>query len=311
MIRNATHCRRWLTIVVVGGICLFSNDYFLRFAARRNPATRVNYLLTAQPRKDHVVILGSSMLASAISTRQLSRSIAGNTIQLSVGGQGVQEQSLVWECYLSRHHCDLLLLELNDETVRHNPGLMSLRADRYAAHLDNEIIRRHVKNNNGLLQTAAWGHVPMWAFAQFSSKIGWPDWIGYLKTVAYDSDAPSIYSAGPVPTRAQLVQQQLAFEQRPAALNDPSAVAALQSILDMADREEITVVILEPPMFDGGNRQQTVNAGSIDLSTRVRLRFSSSIQEDERLFDDRRHASELGSRQFTQELSEMIANLPQ
>ena len=193
-----------MAAVAIGG--LYANDALLRLAVKRNPSTRVNFLLTSPPRTDRIAVLGSSMIANAISAANLSDAVHDDVIQLAVGGQGLQEQALIWELYLARHRCDILLLELHDASLQRGAIPDPLREDRYSAYLDNAIVRQHLVEYCGVLKVLVWQYVPMYAFAEFSSKIGWQDWVGVAKGDPYDVYAPSIY-ANSTPSRATLDKQ--------------------------------------------------------------------------------------------------------
>lgn len=252
------------------------------------------------------------MLANAISTQQLSEAIDGQAIQLATGGQGVQEQSLIWELYLSRHYCDTLVLELHDDSLRVGSLPAPLREDRYVAHLNREIVRRHLKTYSGPSAVWCWRYVPMWAFAEFSSKIGWQDWVGYLKGVPYDPHAPAIYRpAGEVSQRTLLRSRQLSVAAAQRPLHE-SATEALRSILLLAERDGVRVLLVEPPWFGGGvDRSGDASVGQTAARMRLQLpanrfRFSRSSVQDAALFDDARHASEIGCRRFTSELARHI-----
>ncbi|MGV3483594.1 MAG: hypothetical protein ACO1RT_04150 [Planctomycetaceae bacterium] len=288
---------------------LYANDWMLRFAAKRNPATRMHFLLTTPPRTDSVAVLGSSMLASAISTRQLSGAIDGSAIQLAVGGQGLQEQALIWDLYRSRHRCDTLVLELHEDSLRIGTLPVPLREDRYAVYLDQPLVRQHLRAYSGAGQVLLWRSVPMWAFAEFSTKIGWHDWVGYLKATPYDPHAPAIYSRQGPMTRAGLLQSR--WPARPAipAAVDPDAASALKEILDSAAQAGVHVVLVHPPWFDAmgsGTGPISIPAVPAAVAKYPLFHFSPSSRRDPRLFDDRRHASAVGARQFTQELAEEI-----
>ncbi len=271
------------------------NDAVLTFAARRNPATRVNFLIAGPRRHDSVVVLGSSMLNSAISTERLQEKTGGSALQLSLGGQGIEEQSLIWELYLSRHRCDVLLLELDDSTLQ--PGTLPtpLRPDRYVAQLDNEIIRRHLKAYSGRFAVACWRLIPMWAFAEFSTQTGWHDWVGVVKGAAYDPHSPAIYSVAALHDDAWFAAERRSLVAAPKLPPSTRAAQALSSIIENAKRAGVQVVFVEPPRF--GSRNTTSDA----LTT---FRFSNESQMDRGNFDDVRHASRLGSQQFTDELTD-------
>lgn len=317
--------RRWigLTCLIVAG--LYANDGMLRFAATRNPGTRLNYLLTTSPRADSVTVLGSSLLANAISTPQLAQAIDGSVIQLALGGQGLQEQALIWELYLSRHRCQTLVLELHEESLRIDGLPVPLREDRYAVHVNQPIVQRHLLAYSGVINVLCWQHLPMWSFAEFSHKVGWHDWVGYLKATPYDPHAPALYArSGSRLAATPRHQRRRPPATKPTAV-DPAAVAALNTILVLAKDAGVRVILVYPPRFGGDARDLGErdpgernlgerNLGERDLSlvapsalVRTPLFYFSQLpQTDPLLFDDWRHASAAGARQFTQELANEI-----
>ncbi len=297
-------------------VALYLNDAVLRYAAQRNPATRVNFLLHEPPRTDHVAVLGSSMIANAVSVRQLSDLIGGDAIQLAVGGQGLQEQALIWELYLSRHRSKILLLELHETSLCVGTLPVPLRADRYAPHLDNELISRHLNEYSGKPKAMLWKWIPMYAFAEFSSKIGWQDWVGLAKGLPFDATAPSLYSDQPA-LLATLRQQQACRHDAATTAIDPAAVKALLSILDSAQDAGMKVILVKPPIFEveinsrEHERQDLIvvsdNAIRPKIDSLSKVYFSFDLQQDPAMFDDIRHASQRGSVQFTMELAAAIS----
>jgi len=294
-------------IVIVG---LYANDSFLRFAVKRNPSTRVNFLLTSSPRTDRIAVLGSSMIANAISAKYLSEAVHDDAIQLAVGGQGLQEQALIWELYLARHRCEVLVLELHVASLQQGAIPDPMREERYSAYLDIAIVRRHLVNYCGPMKVMLWQYVPMYAFAEFSSKIGWQDWVGVAKGEPFDVCAPSIY-ADSRPSLSTLAKQRDKHQQRKPSATDRSAVDALRSILNSARLAGIRVVIVEPPMFEGGQTSerdsQRIRLQRSEIQSLEQIEFSIASQQDPAMFDDARHASELGSLQFTKELADALA----
>ncbi len=309
-IRWISHrCVVWLTIAI---LLSFANDAVLRFGSSRNALTRVNYLRDCPTRHDRTAILGSSMLANAVAAKSLSERLNGETIQLALGGQGVQEQALIWDLYCERHRCDLLVLEVHDDSLMEGSLPTPLREDRYATYLDDPLIHKHLVQYSGPLRVAVWRYVPMWVFAEFSSTIGWQDWVGYLKGNPYDPNAPALYATSPVSSIAgfkpQSVEQQ-ALEEKQI---DPKLQAAFQMILDTAANTGTRVLLVEPPRY--GKRLT-----SKKLTTSERrgfaspalvagtFHFSKSLEMNAANFDDIRHAGKLGSERFTVELADACA----
>jgi len=294
-------------IVIIG---LYANDSFLRFAVKRNPSTRVNFLLTSPPRTDRIAILGSSMIANAISAKHLSEAVDDDVIQLAVGGQGLQEQALIWELYLTRHRCEVLVLELHDASLQRGAIPDPMREDRYSAYLDNGIVRRHSVEYCGSVKVMLWKYVPMYAFAEFSSKIGWQDWVGVAKNEPYNVYAPSIY-ADLRSLPSTLAKQRDRHQERKPSDTDRSAVDALRSILNSARLAGIRVVIVKPPIFKDGQASERDSQGITlqrsETQSLKQIKFSIASQQDPAMFDDARHASELGSLRFTKELADALA----
>jgi len=310
--RVASHCRKWMVVAAMVISCLYANDSFLRFAVKCNPSTRVNLLLTSPPRIDRIAVLGSSMIANAISAKQLSEAVHDDVIQLAVGGQGLQEQALIWDLYIARHRCEVLVLELHDESLQRGAIPDPLREDRYSAYLDNTIVRRHLAEHCGAMKLMLWQYVPMYAFAEFSSKIGWQDWVGVAKGEAYDVYAPSIY-ADSQPSLSTLAEQSHKHQKRKPGDVDRSAVDALRSILNSAMLAGVRVVIVKPPRFDVGQTSerdaQGIRLQRSEIQSLEQVEFSIASQRDPTMFDDARHASERGSRQFTNELAAALVSL--
>ncbi len=240
----------WLCTGVCGLGLLVVNDRILRVAARRNPASRVNWLYQDPVTQYDVAILGSSMAKEGIDPGDFQRRTGCTAVQLAWGGRGVSEQSLYWKLFLQRHRCRWLVLELHPRGLESDVLPHPLDEFRYVARLDDAIVRRHLVEEFGWFQVALWRWVPMWAMAQFSTQIGWHDVLALRRGERFDPNIPAHNASRG--RSVDLQAQRYAADAPPGRHPiDPHSVARFREIVAAARQHEIEILAVVPPVYRG------------------------------------------------------------
>lgn len=290
-------------------LIILCNDFVLRIAARKNAASRVNWLFLTNPRTVDVAILGSSLAKECVDPTVLEEQLDGQALQLAWGGRGVSEQALYWELFLARHQTRTLLLELHPRGLEE--GLLTHPFDefRYVARLEDPIVWRHVARRYGWLQASAWRFIPMWSFAHFSTQIGWHDVLALRRGQTFDPNAPAD-NRHHVQTR-QLEAQRSASDNQPDSTKvSATNVADFKEIVALCERSSVSLVAFVPPIYQGLTKAEEASVARYRdlLGPAVPIYTpQGDYLEDPKNFQDALHVNHLGSRIFTQDLAQFLA----
>ncbi|MCA9125839.1 MAG: hypothetical protein KDB22_02095 [Planctomycetales bacterium] len=304
--------RRTTLFLLFVWLCLTINDGWLRLAARRNPGSRVNWLFQHPSTHFDLAILGSSMFKEGLDPFLLEQLTEKRTVQLAWGGRGLSEQALYLELFLARHSCSTLILELHPRGLELNVLPHPLDEFRYVAHLDQEIVRRHLRRSFGALRTQVWRIVPMWAMAEFSTQIGWHDWLALRRGVIFDPNAPA--DNDHTGDAAILVEQRRDPQRRPGAAEQSAlSLNCFEEILLLCQQHDVHVVAVYPPVSQGSDT--TEDRLSLDryrqlLGEGVTVWASpqADFQFDPNNFQDAYHLNRSGSRVFTEQIAAAISS---
>lgn len=309
----------WIATATLG--LLIVNDWGLRYAARANPSSRVNWLFHSAPTHYAIAILGSSMSKEGVDPDFLSDLTDRQSVQLAWGGRGVSEQALYWELFLERHQCDLLLLELHPRGLEYGVLPHPLDEFRYISRLDHPVVQRHLNRHSGWIQTQAWRFIPMVAMAQFSTQIGWHDVLAWRKRVAFNpntihaSTKQSALETDPKPesnrTLQLLIQRYAPDRLAGAASENPDSIKQFQEILALCHSKGVQVVAFAPPMFQDNLATPGSLARYQELLGPAVPIFSSQADylSDPRAFADAFHVNARGRQAYTAELAQFINNI--
>lgn len=296
-------------------LLLVANDQLLRFAAKANPASRVNWLFQTPPTSYEIAILGSSMAKESIDPALLAQSSGlpeNAVVQLAWGGRGVSEQALYLELFLQRHKCKRLLVELHPRGLEEDVLGHPLDEFRYFTRLDSPIVFRHLTRQFGFLRTKLWQVVPMWGFALFSSQTGWHDVLALRRGEAFDPNKigqRELNQITDLNENQSLLQQQSEDPSRQPGFTPISVRSKEQfaEIVELCNISGIEVVAFVPPIYGATTSDNWLADYRKILGDEVQiLKAAGSYLTDPAAFSDSLHVNALGRREYTQELAVML-----
>lgn len=289
-------------------LLLWINDQSLRFAARKNPSSRVNWLFLNPDNSYDIAILGSSLAKEGLDPELLSSELDRSVIQLAWGGRGVSEQALYWELFLERNRCKTLLLELHPRGLEEGVLTHPFDEFRYLAHLPDPTIERHLDRHFGSLQVGSWKWIPMLAMAQFNTQVGWHDILGWRRGNAFQ---PNLRANNNRQTTLETLQQESRDPLKHPGASPISQLSVEQfcDIRRLCKKHGVQIIAFAPAIFRGlGEAEENAMQHYQSLLGREIkiLAVQQPFLDEPNSFQDYLHLNQRGSVLFTKALAEEL-----
>lgn len=251
------------------------------------------------------------MAKEGLAPKLLAEQTKQSVVQLAWGGRGVEEQSLYFELFLERHKCEMLLLELHPRGLEEDVFDHPLDEFRYLSRLDNSTIRRHLTRHCGWWQVQVWRWVPMWAWAEFSTQVGWHDVLAWRRGELFEPNKVDGAGPGEVQTRSavELEEQRKEWDKEAKQHQlDAQSVEQFREIIELCERYEVQCVAVFPGVW--GDEQWREKALKV-YSPLLGAEAAIFIPKGEYLrhaesYQDAFHLNASGAKAWTLELSRFL-----
>ena len=229
-------------------------------------------------------------------------------MQLAWGGRGISEQLLYLELFLERHHCETLLLELHPRALEDLAFTHPYDEFRYIPRLNNQIIAKNLQQEFGGFRTWVWRWVPMVAFAQFSTQIGWHDVLACRRNQAFDPNAPPDNHHGTTPDELRR-QKANPTKQPDASQRSDKLRGSWLRLIELCARKDVRIVAVEPPYYEGllPSEQAAIAelVRALPSGTPIFQPAGAYLDRTD-AFQDAHHLNHIGSEAFTTELASFL-----